>query len=71
MALAGFNNTGWFASVPGHILEDERAEFLSVDRRTMFVSMTRAMRAMLVIIPESAQSPLLEEFDAHYWNLGG
>ncbi len=68
VALAGFNNAGWYASVPGNIAEDELAEFLAVDRRTMFVGMTRAMRALLVIVPESAKSPLLEGFEPEYWN---
>jgi len=70
VALAGFSNAGWFANVPGNIAEDERDEFLAVDRRTMFVGMTRAMRALLVIVPESAQSPLLGGFDSVYWNMG-
>lgn len=36
----------------------------------MFVGMTRAMRALLVIVLESAQSPLLEGFEPEYWNMG-
>ncbi len=71
VALAGFSNSGWYAYVPTSVAEDERAEFLAVNRRTMFVGMTRAMRALLVTVPESARSPLLEGFDAGCWNLGG
>jgi superfamily I DNA/RNA helicase/mRNA-degrading endonuclease RelE of RelBE toxin-antitoxin system len=70
VALAGFNNAGWFTNVPSSIADEEREEFLSVDRRTMFVGMTRAMRALLVIVPQSAKSPLMEGFDEAYWNLG-
>lgn len=70
VALAGFSNAGWFAHVPGNIAEVEREEFLAVDRRTMFVGMTRAMRALLMIVPESARSPLMEGFEPEYWNMG-
>jgi superfamily I DNA/RNA helicase/mRNA-degrading endonuclease RelE of RelBE toxin-antitoxin system len=71
VALAGFSNSGWFAYVPPTIPEDERAEFLAIDRRSMFVGMTRAMRALLVLVPEAARSPLMEGFEARYWNVGG
>jgi superfamily I DNA/RNA helicase len=71
VALAGFSHSGWYAHVPANITDQEREEFLAVDRRTMFVGMTRAMRALLVVVPVQANSPLLEGFDARYWNLGG
>ncbi len=71
MALAGFSNSGWFAHVPSQIVGDEREEFLAMDRRSMFVGMTRAMRALLVTVPADARSPLLQGFDAKYWNVGG
>jgi len=29
------------------------------------------MRALLVVVPVQAKSPLLEGFDEGYWNLGG
>jgi superfamily I DNA/RNA helicase/mRNA-degrading endonuclease RelE of RelBE toxin-antitoxin system len=70
VVLAGFSNSGWFAFVPTAIPEDERAEFLDIDRRSMFVGMTRAMRALLVLVPEAARSPLMEGFEAGYWNMG-
>jgi superfamily I DNA/RNA helicase len=44
VALSGFSNSGWFAHVPPQIAGDEREEFLAMDRRTIFVGMTRAMR---------------------------
>jgi mRNA-degrading endonuclease RelE of RelBE toxin-antitoxin system len=69
VALAGFSNSGRFVSVPTSIPVDEREEFLAMDRRGMFVGMTRAMRVLLVTVPMQAKSPLLEGFDAEYWNL--
>ena len=70
VALAGFSNSGWYTQVPSNLPEEEREEFLATDRRTMFVGMTRAMRALLVTVPVQARSPLLQGFDAKYWNLG-
>jgi superfamily I DNA/RNA helicase/mRNA-degrading endonuclease RelE of RelBE toxin-antitoxin system len=70
VALAGFSDSGWYAYEPSHIFGEEREEFLAKDRRTMFVGMTRAMRALLVAVPIHARSPLLQGFDAKYWNLG-
>lgn len=70
VALSGFIDSGWYAHVPTNIAEEEREEFLATDRRTIFVGMTRAMRALLVTIPAQAKSPSLQGFDAQYWNLG-
>lgn len=39
------------------------------EQRTLFVGMTRAMRALLVIILHKASTPLLQGFDDTYWNL--
>ena len=70
VALSGFINSGWYTHGPAHIGAEEREEFLATDRRTMFVGMTRAMRALLITVPAQAKSPLLQSFDAKYWNLG-
>jgi superfamily I DNA/RNA helicase len=70
VALAGFIHSNWYSHVPVNITEEEREEFLAVDRRTMFVGMTRAMRALMVTVPVRARSPLMEGFDGRYWNLG-
>jgi superfamily I DNA/RNA helicase/mRNA-degrading endonuclease RelE of RelBE toxin-antitoxin system len=70
VALAGFGQSGRYIHAPSNISEDEREEFLSIDRRTMFVGMTRAMRVLLVTVPVNASSPLMQGFDAKYWNLG-
>ena len=71
VTLAGFSDSGWYTNVPATVPAEEREEFLAMDRRTMFVGMTRAMRALLVVVPVQARSPLLEGFDGGYWNLGG
>jgi hypothetical protein len=31
--------------------------------------MTRAMRGLLVVVPEEATSPLLQGFSAEHWNV--
>jgi len=41
------------------------------ERRTLFVGMTRAMRALLVVIPHQSTTPLLQGFDPSSWNLSG
>ncbi|HYU76976.1 MAG TPA: UvrD-helicase domain-containing protein [Ktedonobacteraceae bacterium] len=70
VALSGFINSGWYGNGPANVGTEEREEFLATDRRTMFVGMTRAMRALLVVVPVQTKSPLLEGFDGAYWNLG-
>ncbi|GER90551.1 hypothetical protein KDW_47130 [Dictyobacter vulcani] len=67
VALAGFSATN-YPVIPLDATDEERAEHLSRERRTMFVGMTRAMRALLVIIPHDTTTPLLEGFDPQYWN---
>ena len=71
VTLAGFSDSGWYTNVPASVPAEEREEFLAMDRRTMFVGMTRAMRALLVVVHVQAKSPLLEGFDGACWNLGG
>ena len=70
VALSGFILSGWYGNGPANVGAEEREEFLATDRRTMFVGMTRAMRALLLTIPAQTQSPLLQGFDGTYWNLG-
>jgi len=69
VALSGFINSGWYGNGPANVGAEEREEFLATDRRTMFVGMTRAMRALLITVPVQTQSPLLLGFDGTYWNL--
>src|SRR6266581_1130 len=70
VVLSGFINSGWYGNGPANVGAEEREEFLATDRRTMFVGMTRAMRALLITVPAQTQSPLLQGFDGTYWNLG-
>jgi superfamily I DNA/RNA helicase len=38
--------------------------------RTMYVAMTRAMRALLVVTPAKKSPVLLTGFDPEHWNMG-
>ncbi|GHO84905.1 UvrD-helicase domain-containing protein [Dictyobacter formicarum] len=70
VALAGFLESTWHTTMPHTPSDEEREEYLSLERRTMFVGMTRAMRALLVVTPEDSTSPLMQGFDRQYWNVG-
>ncbi|MFE8597106.1 UvrD-helicase domain-containing protein [Archangium violaceum] len=70
VALAGFHEGTWPAFLERCATEEEREELLARERRTFFVAMTRAMRALLLVVPEKTDSPLLGGFDAERWNLG-
>jgi superfamily I DNA/RNA helicase len=70
VALAGFASSH-YSLVHAENQEGERDEALARERRTIFVGMTRAMRALLVVVPAHTSSPLLTGFDPKYWNLGG
>jgi superfamily I DNA/RNA helicase len=48
---------------------EERDEAVLRERRTFFVAMTRAMRALLLVTPAGTSSPLLDGFDSRHWNL--
>lgn len=67
VALAGFL-TRAYPTILDEASEEECAEILARERRVMFVGMTRAMRALLVIVPASSTSPVFEGFDPTYWN---
>jgi superfamily I DNA/RNA helicase len=68
VALAGFLS-GSYPIIPRDASADERDEILARERRTMFVGMTRAMRALLVVLPADVKTPLLQGFDGSYWNM--
>src|SRR6266516_4606378 len=70
VALAGFSGSR-YDHFSLDVLDEEQEEDLARSRRLIFVGMTRAMRALLVIVPEHTRSPLLKGFDAAYWNVGG
>ena len=55
--------------VPGRSDAAARQEALLRERRTMFVGMTRAMRALLVVMSSNKPHELLDGFDPRYWNL--
>jgi superfamily I DNA/RNA helicase/mRNA-degrading endonuclease RelE of RelBE toxin-antitoxin system len=69
VALAGFGDGAW-PTFPPDATEDDRAELLARERRTVFVGMTRAMRALLVVLPDGVDTPLLRGFDPARWNTG-
>ena len=70
VALAGFLSEQ-YPILPETGTVEEQEEMLLVERRTMFVAMTRAMRALLVVTPSAVETPLLQGFSEQYWNLGG
>ncbi len=45
-------------------------EALGEARRAAYVAMTRAMRALLVVVPSGHKSKLLDGFDDAHWNVG-
>jgi superfamily I DNA/RNA helicase len=69
VALAGFTN-GQFPVLLPRTSDEERDEVLARERRTMYVGMTRAMRALLVCVPAENHSLLLTGFSPEYWNCG-
>lgn len=68
VAIAGFLDEPYPNWTPP--VEENRIELLSRERRTMYVAMTRPMRALLVVVPEGERSPLLEGFSPDRWNMG-
>ncbi len=68
VALAGFLS-GNYPVIARDASPEERDEVLARERRTMFVGMTRAMHALLVVLPAEVKTPLLQGFDGSYWNM--
>ncbi|WP_201383981.1 UvrD-helicase domain-containing protein [Ktedonobacter sp. SOSP1-52] len=68
VALSGFLGSV-YPAIPENASTDERAEILGKERRTIYVGMTRAMRALLVITPVERDNELLIGFEPTYWNL--
>ncbi len=66
VALAGF--TPSYPNIPNGAIAEELDEFLARERRTMFVGMTRAMHALLVVIPHGMNTSLLRGFETELWN---
>ena len=68
VALAGFD--GGYPWIKDDLSAGERDEALAREQRTLYVAMTRAMRALLVVLPEASESPLFQGFDSRFRNLG-
>ena len=69
VAIAGFLDSPYPTITKGTSPE-AIAEILTRERRTLYVAMTRAMRALLVLVPTQKPPSLLETFDLSLWNLG-
>lgn len=67
-AIAGFLDAP-FPYLPKETSNGAKLEIEKRERRSLFVAMTRAMRALLVIIPADPSSPVLRGFDPNFWNL--
>ena len=70
VTLAGFVD-GYVPHAPRNASAEETDETLLRDRRTMYVAMTRAMRALLVVTPAEHASLLFTGFDDTLWNTHG
>jgi superfamily I DNA/RNA helicase len=68
VALAGF--PPMYPPLRTDMSVEQREEVLVRERRALFVGMTRAMRALLVIVPEGTSSALLTGFNPTWWNMG-
>ena len=68
VAIAGFLEAT-YPKIHQGTSDDELSEILARERRTLFVGMTRAMRALLIIVPVTNSSDLLDHFDPQSWNL--
>ncbi len=70
VALAGFLGDG-YPPIARDSTDEERVEVEARERRTLYVAITRAMRALLWIVPKDARSPLLTAIQPSRWNLRG
>ncbi|MCU0549315.1 MAG: UvrD-helicase domain-containing protein [Leptolyngbya sp. Prado105] len=69
VAIAGFLEAP-YPTIPKGTLPEAATETFVRERRTLYVAMTRAMRALLVLVPAKKPSLLLQSFDPQLWNLG-
>ncbi len=67
VALAGFIGLPHDSKNAGSA--EEEAETFRRERRAIFVGMTRAMRALLVVATEGSSNPLLQGFPEESWNV--
>jgi mRNA-degrading endonuclease RelE of RelBE toxin-antitoxin system len=68
VAVAGLGPP--YPYLPADASKKEKYEILGIERRTLYVAMTRAMRALLVTIPETGGSSLLDGFREPLWTIG-
>jgi superfamily I DNA/RNA helicase len=69
VAITGFIGSR-FPYIPNETPEEAIQEILNQERRTLFVGMTRAMRALLLVVPQENPPGLLQGFNPSLWNLG-
>ena len=69
VCIAGLGDEG-YPPLYGCADDDQRRERLERERRTFFVAMTRAMRSLLVALPDGRESRLYDGFDETLWNMG-
>jgi superfamily I DNA/RNA helicase len=67
--VAGFLGSR-YPQLPDSDEPDAVTEALVRERRTLYVAMTRAMRALLILTPAGARSELFAGFDSSFWNTG-
>ena len=68
VAIAGFLDTTYPSIAKGTPVAVS-IEILHKERRILYVGITRAMRALLVVVPAENYSPLLQDFALQQWNL--
>ena len=69
VVVAGFHD-GRLRALPHAADPDWVREMREDERRTLFVAFTRAMRALLVALPNDAPDVLSSGFDQALWNVG-
>ena len=67
VAIAGFLGDS-YPFIPAGASPEERDELLGRERRTLFVGMTRAMRALLIVVPAGNTTPVLHPLDRRWWD---
>lgn len=67
VVVAGLHSK-YFPRLPENLDPDERDEELQTARRTLYVGMTRAMRALMVLYPRKNPSPFIAELTSELWD---